>query len=882
LEALQERKCPLVFGLDVAIDSASRSVLLLLALLLLAPALVDTHAQPTPVHAVATQVCSACQPLAPNDEQALRRATGMSSDPSPSYDEQLGMTFTQSFTAMLYNVTAIEQSDSSSGVGPGYFLNGLSNTGYWYQVSLSYNWPHTNGGYEAGFHMGYEAFNTSGSSIFPVVCCTGLLAFSGPVDQGDNVALNLYFTNSSHVVFLVKDYNTGAYASETYSAEGATYFVGLPKDTANSNGFFTGLMTEWYRPTPYYGSEQEVTYSSTYALSSASMWTDEFNNQNRSQVLFDVNSGLLSYSNPIQFQEFSSNGATEYSNAYEFITGALSQVPLTVSYSVQGGGMGYSPPILTYVTGGVTKTATLGTSLSTFNCDPGSSWSVNPALGGSSSSERWETDQIAQGTASVPQTITFVYYNQYQPTLQTTAEAQKVFDSGTTLVLTGTQFGISGVSLCTVTTTSAATASCQAWVDSGGSVTFAQFLTFAQYLGNAAHTRWQNAAGSSSAVTISSASAVNVDYYKQVAESVSYSISDSSSGYSSPTLDYTSLGSSSATYSMTRTPTAVWLDYGTTWSATANPLTGSTSTEKWDAISGTSGPSSPGGAVDPEYFHQFLVTISYSVTGGGSPSAPVINETALGRTTSDALTSSPSSSWLDSGSVLNLPASLLPSSGSERWATNATLSLVVQSAVTDSAGYQHQYYVDVESAKTGGGSVSPGGQWYDAASTLSVVASPSPGWSLGIWTGSGPGSYSGGAATTSLEVEGPINETAVFYPGLNLSVESGGSVTYSYGSTLGRASSGQQVLYVPPGTNVTLVANPSSVLYAFGGWATPHASTQPTIVTVVNAPATTEAKFSYNVVIIGGLVGVVAVVAAAAVFYRSRINGRTNRAQSGP
>jgi hypothetical protein len=207
---------------------------------------------------------------------------------------------------------------------------------------------------------------------------------------------------------------------------------------------------------------------------------------------------------------------------------------------------------------------------------------------------------------------------------------------------------------------------------------------------------------------------------------------------------------------------------------------------------------------------------------------------------------------------------------------------VVQSAVTESTGYQHQYYVDVESAKTGGGSVSPGGQWYDAASTLSVVASPSPGWSLGTWTGSGPGSYSGSATSTSLEVEGPINETAVFYPGLNLSVESGGSVTYSYGSTLGRASAGQQVLYVPPGTNIALVANPSSAFYSFGGWAVSHASAMPTLVIVVNAPTTTEATFSYNLVTIGGLVGAAAVVAAAAIFYRSRMNGRTHRAQSGP
>lgn len=486
----------------VGIDSPARYLLLLLALLVLAPYVADVHAQPARPVEVATQVCSSCQPLEPDGEQVPPPPREMSNGPSTSYDEQLGMTFTQSFTSMLYNSTAVEQSDSSSGVGPGYLLNGLSNTGYWYQVGLDYNWIYTSGGYDAGFHMGYEVFNPSGNSIFPIVCCGGLLSFSGPVNEGDVVALNLYFTSSGQVVFLAKDYNTGAYASETYSAEGATYFTGLDQ-TANSYGFFTGLMTEWYHPSAYYGGEQEVTYSSTFALSSAYMWMDEFesNGQTNGTLLFWAGSGLLSYSDPTQLQAFSSNGATEYSDAYEFLTGALSQIPLTVSYSVQGSDIGYSPPILTYVTGGETKTSTLGTSSSVFNCDPGSSWSVQPMLGGSNSSERWETVQGTSGTASVPQALAFVYYNQYYPSFQITAAAQTKFDSDMTLVITATQFGTPGTSVCQIITSSAATASCQAWVDEGGLVVFPQFLN-----NPPADTRWQNAAGALSASQVLSSS----------------------------------------------------------------------------------------------------------------------------------------------------------------------------------------------------------------------------------------------------------------------------------------------------------------------------------------------------------------------------------------
>ncbi len=340
----------------------------------------------------------------------------LQSSSDPSYDEQLGTTFTESFTSMLYYVTAVEQTDPTSGVGPAYLLNGLSNTGYWYQVSLAYNWPYTNGGYDAGFHMGYEIFDSNGNSIFPTVCCTGLLTFSGPVNQGDSVALNLYFTNSSQVVMLALDQNTGASASETYSAEGATYFAGSPSSTANSNGFFTGLMTEWYHPAAYYGNERKVTYSSSLALSSAWMWIDEYSPPCCSNTqFFDSTSSPVSYaSNPNQLQEFTSNGATEYGDAFEFVTGQL-YYALTINYTVSGGGSGYSPPSFTFSLDGATQSVLLTESLATFQVDAYSTWSVTAALSGSSMTERWAVgSQWSSGVAISSETIVFSYQHQYR------------------------------------------------------------------------------------------------------------------------------------------------------------------------------------------------------------------------------------------------------------------------------------------------------------------------------------------------------------------------------------------------------------------------------------------------------------------------------------
>ncbi|MGI0085311.1 MAG: hypothetical protein ACREBQ_09540 [Nitrososphaerales archaeon] len=110
-----------------------------------------------------------------------------------NYDEQIGETFTQSFTSMAYNVTAMAQVDSD-GYGPAYLLNGLSDVGYWYQVGLAYDWDGT----ASGFVLAYEVFNSTGGSIFPTNGGGGVASFSGAVNQGDTVLLNLYFGTGSY------------------------------------------------------------------------------------------------------------------------------------------------------------------------------------------------------------------------------------------------------------------------------------------------------------------------------------------------------------------------------------------------------------------------------------------------------------------------------------------------------------------------------------------------------------------------------------------------------------------------------------------------------------------------------------------------------------
>lgn len=242
-----------------------------------------------------------------------------SSIPIANYDEQLGTTFTQSFMSIAYNVTAVAQSDTY-GYGPAYLLNGLGSTGYWYQIGISYDWPLTVGGYNPGFGMNYEVFDSQGVSIFPSSGGGGLSSIQ--VNPGDTILLSLNFSASGrNVVMMAKDWSTGSTNFTVFSAERATSFIGLTNNF-EQNGFFTGLMTEWYHVDSYQGNEEEVVYSANrIALSSAWMWMDEFNVAGGLVFRDATTSPVALSSNPSQLQPFYSNGAYEAVDSYEFVTG---------------------------------------------------------------------------------------------------------------------------------------------------------------------------------------------------------------------------------------------------------------------------------------------------------------------------------------------------------------------------------------------------------------------------------------------------------------------------------------------------------------------------------------------------------------------------------
>jgi hypothetical protein len=692
--------------------------------------------------------------------------------PSAVYDEQIGLTFTQSFTSLEYNVIVVEQTDQTLGDGPAYLLNGVSNTNYWYQVGVSWNWnPGTNPG--TGFDMNYEVFDNAGNSIFPTDGDGGIAAFSGPVNDGDVVTLNLYFSNSSQtVVMLADDTNTGASASEVFSNMGATYFTGLPDAVANSNGYFTGLMTEWYHGVPYYANEAEVIFSNpSYALSSAWMWMDEFD-ANNFQGIFSANtSAPVSYTDPSKLQEFSFNGTTEYSDAYEFVTGALtnstqsniSTVPLTLSYVVQGTSAGYSPPTLSYVSNGTSRVTPLTGTPTIYSADLGTEWNVSSLLSGSTSTERFQTDQPTSGQANSSLTVQFVYYQQY-------------------------------------------------------------YVTFG------------------------------------------FSVMGGGSGFSPPTVTFTSFGNGTST----PTGVGVWADAGSRY-VYQDALSGASAAERWFAENNGSITSPQ--SISAAYYHQYLVDFALSFQNTQVFPGVTLSSTSGGQPYTATLVLGSNSEWLDSGATYSVPQSFSIASG-QRLITNGSYTGTISANLVVQLVYQHQFYIEVTQNVSGGGTASPASGWYDSGSTLTVAAAAAQGWQFEGWTGVGADSVTNTSASFVLTVGpgAPANETAAFYPGVTLDANGPDSVFYHDGSISGTISAGtQSVVYVPPSSNLSLTASNTAFLATFSGWSGAISSSHAQTTFAVDGPATiaSNSQYDYEIVAIAAII-ILAAVGAIVVLARRK------------
>ena len=259
----------------------------------------------------------------------------------------------------------------------------------------------------------------------------------------------------------------------------------------------------------------------------------------------------------------------------------------------------------------------------------------------------------------------------------------------------------------------------------------------------------------------------SVKYHDQFADEAKYALTGGGSP-TPPSLTGIAMGSTMSNFlTLATSAQTVWLDASSAWSTT-NPTPGSNGTQRWDSsapngttlISGTT-------TIDPTYYNQYSYILSYSVTGGGSPSAPRLNSTQFGSVYTSTLPGLATAYWLDRGHTWSVTNPLMGASFAERWVPNAT-SGVVTGNRTLTVVYRHQYRVLVTPNVSSGGAVLPGTGWYDSGASLNLSANAHAGWDFHGWLGAGSGSYSGPDSTAALEIHGSLTEKGVFYAGLTV------------------------------------------------------------------------------------------------------------------
>ncbi len=289
------------------------------------------------------------------------------------------------------------------------------------------------------------------------------------------------------------------------------------------------------------------------------------------------------------------------------------------------------------------------------------------------------------------------------------------------------------------------------------------------------------------------------------------------------------------------------------------------STDRWVLSSNQTGLVTGAILESSTYIHQVLLKASLEIIGsGGGPISSKLSYQNLGKNATTQIDANQSYIWIDAGTRWTVPSILNGSQTGQRWIeTNVNSSGLAQSA---QIRYITQYYVSVGLNNPTAGAVPAIHGWFNASLPIALTAKANNGWKFMTWESNGQATPATSNSTT-LMVTGPINETAVFWAGLQISSRANGHVNYNYGNVSGTVpASSSATLYLPPGTEVSLSALPDSAFYSSAAWSGDNQSSSASTQNfAVSAPATIGATYTLNVISIAivavVLVGVVAAVA---------------------
>ena len=373
--------------------------------------------------------------------------------------------------------------------------------------------------------------------------------------------------------------------------------------------------------------------------------------------------------------------------------------------------------------------------------------------------------------------------------------------------------------------------------------------------------RWETNQSASGVASIATSTAFV--FYHQFSVNFTFVV-HGGSGFSPPRVNYSYFGSQSSGMANF----SGWVDSGSPYSY-QNPLGGNSSSERWEASSGTPGRVTASQSISPAFYHQFALTASYQVSGGGTPLAPTFSSVEFGSAYDVGMSTVPAQYWLDRGARWNATNPLPGTPNEERWFSESQASGTVDGGAALSIAYQHQFFVNISA--TAGGSTSVGSGWFNAGQAFVVKAEPSAGWALGSWRGIGDGSYSGISTIIPLTVNRGLSEQASFLPGLTLVASDGGTITASFAGS-SQTIAGGRTYYLPPGTNIALSATPSLFLYQFNGWSGSNNSALSSFEFSMTTPLTYTAEFGFNYIVLGAIAGLILVLALAAYLVSRRLH----------
>jgi hypothetical protein len=215
---------------------------------------------------------------------------------------------------------------------------------------------------------------------------------------------------------------------------------------------------------------------------------------------------------------------------------------------------------------------------------------------------------------------------------------------------------------------------------------------------------------------------------------------------------------------------------------------------------------------------EVTMTLSYSVVGGGAPTAPVFNYVQNGVSKSLTLGTVATGLSVDAGSSWSVtPNPLGGSSSTQRWYSSQPLTGTA-STTTIVFSFQHQYSVTFAVSPTTGGTTSPKTGWFNAGSTISITAIQNSGYKFSSWSSSTASITikSSSLASTSATIGGTGTITARFIPTviLSLSPTSGSVLPGKSIGTIATIKGGTQLVkltvvgILPTGVTITFGTNP--------------------------------------------------------------------------